>query len=124
MPEIVLHDPSFNNLLQEIDDLLAQPDKRKAILREMAELHDRKSQDYANGEDPYINFKLSAEQVDITAGQSVEVLIATKQARLRELLGKGKNPQNESVRDTLIDRIVYSMIACILHDGGYYKAES
>lgn len=93
----------------------------KNLLEEIEALHDRKSQDYANSEDPYINFKLSADQVGISPGQSVEVLIATKQARLRELLGKGKNPQNESIRDTFIDRIVYSIIAIILFDNGYYK---
>jgi hypothetical protein len=93
----------------------------KDLLTEIEALHNRKSQDYANGEDPYINFKLSAEQVGITPGQSVEVLIATKQARLKELLGKGKDAQNESVRDTLVDRIVYSMIAIILYDDGHYK---
>lgn len=95
-----------------------------ALLEEIAALHDRKSNDYANSEDPYINFKLSAEQVGITPGQSVEVLIATKQARLKELLGKGKDPKNESVRDTLIDRIVYSIIAVVLFDSGHYVASS
>lgn len=96
----------------------------KDLLEEIEALHTRKSADYANGEDPYINFKLSADQVGITPGQSVEVLIATKQARLKELLGKGKTAQNESVRDTLIDRIVYSMIAVILYDQGHYRARN
>jgi hypothetical protein len=93
------------------------------ILQEMADLHDRKAADYTNGRDPFSNFRHSAEQVGITPGLACEVLIATKQARLRELLGDGSNKtaQNESVEDTLLDRAVYSIIALDMYRQGLYK---
>src|SRR3954452_5515233 len=92
------------------------------ILDTMRELHARKAADYTNGLDPFSNFKHSAEQVGITPGLACEVLIATKQARLKELLGSvGKAAQNESVEDTLLDRAVYSVIALDMYRQGLYR---
>ncbi len=81
----------------------------------MAEIHAAKSNDYAGKEDPCSNFRLSSDQVQAKPMLSVEVLIATKQARLRELMWTpGKTVRNESVEDTLLDRAVYSVIAVLL----------
>jgi hypothetical protein len=59
-----------------------------------------------------------------TPGHSVEQLISTKQARLRVLLPrffkKQGKPKNESIRDTLVDRSVYAIIAVALWDEGSY----
>lgn len=85
------------------------------VLVELAELHARKAADYARPEDPYINFRLSSDQVQQSPMISVEVLIATKQARLRELMWTpNKTAQNESVEDTLRDRIVFSTLALLM----------
>lgn len=91
-------------------------DPLEAVLIEMAELSRRKAADYAEQGDRFSNFRRSADQVRQPSIVSCEVLIATKQARLRELLHSGKAALNESVRDTLIDRAVYSVIAVALFD--------
>lgn len=89
------------------------------ILGYMAELHAVKSNDYAGSDDPYSNFRLSASQVQAKPMLSVEVLIATKQARLRELMWTfGKTARNESIADTLLDRAVYAVIALLLWNEG------
>lgn len=91
------------------------------VLDEIRELNQRKRNDYATNQDPFSNFKDSSHQVGVTPGVSVEVLIATKQSRLRQLLGSGREAANESVRDTLLDRAVYSIIALAMYDQGLYE---
>ena len=92
-------------------------------LEELKALHDAKAADYSTVQDPYSNFRLSGEQVGISAGSACEVLIATKQARLRELLSvdRARPPKNESVRDTLRDRAVYAILALNMWDEGLYN---
>lgn len=103
---------------------LVSEDKFESLLLELRDLHSRKSHDYADGKDPYSNFYRSSDQVRQPPGVSVELHIATKQARLRELLFGDKPSKNEPIRDTLIDRAVYSMIAVILFDRGAYEGGS
>ena len=95
---------------QELD--LTDPFEK--VLNEMLALSRRKRHDYAQDDDPWSNFRRSADQVGAQPELAVEVLIATKQARLREL--RSKEAVNESVRDTMIDRAVYSVIALVLFD--------
>lgn len=83
------------------------------MLEKMRGIHDRKSNDYASSEDRYSNFRLSGmiaakftDPVDI----AFAVMIGTKLARLAELRGKGKTPQNESVQDTHDDLAVYATL--------------
>lgn len=98
----------------------------------MVETHRRKSKDYAGeGEDvdPYQNFVDSAYQLSLTPGESVENLIATKQARLRVLLPKfyqnpETDPANEPIADTLLDRAVYAVIGLVLWQEGQYHPNS
>lgn len=92
-----------------------------AVLEEIQALNKRKRADYATGQDPWSNFKDSGRQVNQPAGTAVEVLIATKQSRLRQLLGTGREPQNEGTRDSLLDRAVYSIIALAMYDEGLYQ---
>lgn len=86
--------------------------KFHAALKKMAEVHDKKSLDYANTvEDKYYtNFEEAAQ----TAGVSVEevflTLIGVKLARLRELKRKGLTPQNESVQDSRLDLANYAVL--------------
>jgi hypothetical protein len=98
----------------------------EAVLIEMVELHRRKAQDYASPGEENSNFRDTAHQLNMTSGHSVELLIATKQARLRVLLPKHWKkegaPANEPIQDTLLDRAVYSVIALtIWNEGGYDK---
>lgn len=99
----------------------------ESVLIKMVQTSRAKRADYAgDGEDdhPWQNFYDSAYQLGNTAGHSVETLIATKQARLRILMpkfweGKG-GPKNEPIKDTLLDRAVYSVIAvCLWNEEGY-----
>lgn len=94
-----------------------------AVLEEIRELNERKRSDYTGG-DPWENFKDSARQTNTTPGMSAETLIATKQSRLRQLLKAGRVAVNEPVRDSLLDRAVYSIIALALYDAGLYEEEN
>lgn len=100
----------------------------EAVLIEMVKTHREKAQDYAGDGHPNQNFYDSGYQLQLTAGHSCETLIATKQARLRVLLpnlwaNSDSKPSNESIRDTLLDRAVYSVIALTILDDGDYIAE-
>lgn len=91
-----------------------------AACQEVLELNFRKRKDYTHSTDPWENFRDSARQVNSAPGFSVETMIATKQSRLRQLLQPGREPANESVRDSLLDRCVYSLIALAMYDEGLY----
>lgn len=100
----------------------------EAALIKMVQTNRAKRADYASDENPLSNFYETADHVSLTAGHSVELLIATKQSRLKNLLkkhftGTGK-PQNEGIEDSLLDRAVYAVIAMtIWEDGGYGSTE-
>ena len=83
-----------------------------ALLNEIAELHSRKSYDYAPEDDPLANFKRS-EKLGVPAWKSCLIRMGDKQGRI-EQLANGKDPQNESLRDSLIDNAVYSLLAVLL----------
>lgn len=114
--------PDIAEMIQLINDNPESP--FVATMGEMLKLHLAKSADYAGEEHPYQNFYDSAEQVSDTAGQSCEVIIGTKQARLKTLLRQMRNntgkPKNEPIRDSLIDRAVFSVIGVGLYDMGGY----
>lgn len=86
------------------------------LLEELRTLHEKKRADYASNQDRFSNFRIAAEFSGMQTYQSIENLIGVKQARLLELRGTGKTPKNESVRDTLVDRAVYCILAVMLHD--------
>ena len=80
---------------------------------ELKELHERKNKDYATDANPYSNFEFASQLVALfndPVDATFAAIIGVKLARLGELLGKGKTPQNESVRDTLRDLTCYSGI--------------
>lgn len=58
-------------------------------------------------------FQDVAVQLGTDSRDVVETLIAVKQARLKSL--RGKVAVNESVKDTILDRAVYSVIALALY---------
>jgi hypothetical protein len=85
-----------------------------ALLAEIKQIHDGKSHDYAHTADPLANLrKCQAFGIDPWLG--VLVRLTDKWGRL-EQLANGKTPKNESLRDTLIDNAVYSLLAVILLD--------
>jgi hypothetical protein len=92
-----------------------------ALLKQMAELHDAKNADYAGEaatDDPFANFRL-CEGMGISALQGCIVRMGDKFARIQSLMKKGdanRKVKDESLRDTLLDNAVYSMIAVCLLD--------
>jgi hypothetical protein len=71
-----------------------------------------KSADYAEDGSWASNFEDVADQMGwASPSDAVEALIAVKQSRLRALRANGREPRNEGVTDTKLDRAVYSVIA-------------
>lgn len=105
--------------------VLTDKDPFDAIIIQMVKVNRAKRADYASGH-PLGNFFDSAQQLGLTAGHSVETLIATKQARLKTLLPKlwidpKSGPVNEPIEDTLLDRAVYSVLALWIWQEGHYE---
>lgn len=73
------------------------------------ELHDKKNHDYAEESNPYSNFEYSANLLAMfkdPVDQAFAGRIGDKLARLGQLLS-GKEPNYESIRDTMIDLTTY-----------------
>jgi hypothetical protein len=81
------------------------------LLEEIAELHSRKNHDYAETANPLSNFQACA-KLGVEPWRGVLVRMSDKWSRLQQL-ASGKTPQNESMRDTLVDLAVYALI-CII----------
>lgn len=92
-----------------------------ALLEEIADLHSRKNHDYAKNNEPLSNFhRARAFGVEPLIG--VLVRMSDKWSRIEEL-SKGKTAKNESLRDSLIDNAVYSLIAVLLLEEQAHQAE-
>lgn len=85
-----------------------------ALLAEIAELHSAKNHDYASQAQPLSNF-LKCEAFGVPAWKGVLIRMSDKWARLEQLTN-GKTPKNESIRDSLIDNAVYSLICVLLYE--------
>lgn len=83
-----------------------------ALLEEIADLHSRKNHDYARSDEPLSNFT-RAKAFGIEPWRGVLIRMSDKWGRIEEL-SKGKTPKNESLRDSLIDNAVYSLICVLL----------
>lgn len=84
--------------------------------KKQLEIIKSKSHDYAGEDDTLSNFKTAGANAGITTQQQILSLIATKVARLGNLL-KGKEPNNESIDDTVIDMANYVfLLHCSLND--------
>lgn len=74
------------------------------ILEEMADIHDKKSHDYASNDNPYGNYHFAGQLACLFAHSPNDAgfvgRIAEKLYRLSNLEKSGKTPQNESVEDT------------------------
>ena len=96
------------------DYTLMRNPKFHALVDEIKRLHDAKSHDYAQDGDPLSNLR-RAERMGVPAWKGVLIRLTDKWDRLEQLAG-GKVPKNESMRDTLIDNAIYSLLAVILLD--------
>jgi hypothetical protein len=96
------------------------PEKRNgsptfyALLADMAELHDRKSHDYANNTDPYGNYRFAGTIASMFSHSPLDAGLAGRLAekiyRLSVLEGSGKKPKNESIDDTEQDIAVIAVL--------------
>ncbi len=88
----------------------------EVITTQMKEIIFKKGNDYAN-EDRLSNFKLAGGICGLKAEQNCLSLIATKVARLGVLLNTDKEPNNESIQDSVLDLANYSiLLSMILSD--------
>jgi hypothetical protein len=88
----------------------------EVITTQMKEILFKKGNDYAN-EDRLSNFKLAGGICGLKAEQNCLSLIATKVARLGVLLNTDKEPNNESIQDSVLDLANYSiLLSMILSD--------
>lgn len=69
----------------------------------------KKGNDYAD-EDRLSNFKRAGSIISILPEQNCLSLIVIKVARLGVLLSGNKNPDNESIRDSILDLANYAIL--------------
>lgn len=94
----------------------------RAILDEMAALHDKKAADYGRDEDPLANLRAS-EGFGIEPWIGAVLRLNDKVHRVKSLLLNGKLA-NESLEDSLIDIANYAVLALVLrreHQGKIYQ---
>lgn len=89
---------------------MAHNPKFHSLLDKMAKMHDRKNHDYARSGNPYSNFEEAAAFAATDVDTVFKVMLGIKMARLNELQGAGKTPQNESVQDSMLDLSVYAAL--------------
>lgn len=86
------------------------------FVQEMRQTMIAKGDDYA-GEDRLANFKHAGTISRIGATRQVLSLIATKVARLGQLLESGEAPRNEATKDSILDLANYSLLlAMVIED--------
>lgn len=86
------------------------------ILETIKELHDKKQHDYGANEDIFANFRLS-ELSGVPAWQGSVIRMGDKYARMSNFIKKGEFKfKEESIKDTLMDMAIYSLITMILFE--------
>ncbi len=80
----------------------------------------RKGNDYSN-DDRLFNFKSAGFITDQNAALCCLTLIAIKITRLTSLLRAGKTPNNESIKDTSLDLVCYSILLDMILEHEYDK---
>jgi hypothetical protein len=84
------------------------------ILRELADLHDRKQADYGRGDDPFANVRASGEW-NVPAWVGAMIRLNDKVRRLQSLALKG-SLKNEAAEDSMRDIAVYAIISLVLYE--------
>ena len=84
------------------------------LLEEIADLHSRKNHDYAKTAEPLSNFNRAA-ALGVEPWRGVLVRMSDKWSRI-EQLSSGKTAKNESLRDSLVDMAVYSLLCVLLYE--------
>lgn len=89
---------------------------KDTFLKRMAEIYDanveisrKKNADYASGDDPFGNFRISA-AFGVPVSQAILVRMSDKMARIANLLQRPAQVADESILDSLSDLANYSVI--------------
>lgn len=85
-----------------------------AKLKEMGDLHDRKQEDYGAEKDPFSNVRASSD-FGVPGWVGCMMRANDKMKRIQKFAKKG-SLANESVKDSLMDLAVYSIIGLILYE--------
>lgn len=104
--------------VEKKEESMPQIAEFKHLLERMKAIHEKKNDDYAQG-DPFENFIRSAEVISWFEDNQDKVfvaLITTKIARLATLLNKKGVPNNESVQDSFLDLTVYCALWSSYHE--------
>ncbi|HBG81471.1 TPA: hypothetical protein DDW69_01375 [candidate division CPR2 bacterium] len=89
----------------------------REICEELAELYDKKNQDYAEKGDTYKNFRENAELWDTEIWQEPLRRLTEKVVRLTNLIKSEKEPNFESIDDSIKDIAVLAIIAMDMRRG-------
>lgn len=85
------------------------------ILHAMQEILEDKRSDYARGsEDPFVNFKETAQINGLLPEQVALVQCGIKLSRLNHLLDSDQPVRNESIADSFIDLANYAVLAAAM----------
>jgi hypothetical protein len=85
-----------------------------AVLDEIRTLHERKSQDYGDDEDPLANIRNGADAIGIEPWKGCLLRIADKMQRMRSVCRSGRC-EFDGIEDTLLDIAAYSAIALVVY---------
>lgn len=82
-------------------------------LKQMEKLHIKKNDDYANNDNPFFNFDEITKMTSLFKNERDKTFahfIANKFSRLANLLNSDKEPNNESIQDSLVDLANYAIL--------------
>ena len=109
IPEAIMDNPfSFQGVTRKMKNKTFDE-----LMDGLKELHAKKNSDYASDDNPYSNFEYAASLlVGFTnpVDQVFVAIIGIKLARLAQLLGTDKIPNNESIQDSMRDLTNYCAI--------------
>ena len=80
------------------------------MLTVLQHLHAAKSHDYAQDGNPFSNFEEAAASAGVSVDTVFAIMMAIKQARLKELQRADKTPRHESLNDTQVDLALYAVL--------------
>ena len=83
------------------------------LLEEIADLHERKNASYAQYKDPLSNLKF-CERLGVSSSLGCVVRMGDKWSRLEQLIQGKPDMVGESIKDTLKDMAIYSLLCIIL----------
>ena len=105
-----------------MEDMNKQSKRFYEIIDVIKNLHDQKRHDYGANEDIFANFRLS-ELSGIPAWQGSVVRMGDKYARISNFIKKGDFKfKEESIKDTLMDMAIYSLITIVLYEEEMFNA--